>query len=129
VNRPSSLKVGAKVYDVFFDKKSWKQRSLEPGETKNGKEEDRTMGRTDHVHSKIWISPDMSEQEKRATLVHEVLHCLCWDIGVPISSFFKDDHDETEEAVVSILEPRLFAVLVDNPILFAYVAGVSEEPA
>lgn len=122
MNRPSSVRIGAKQYDISWSKKAWKQR--DPGNTREDPGEE--VGATNHLSGHIWIGPMLtSEAEKRATLMHEILHCIIWNIGLPMDTYFSDnDDDRTEENLVSALEPRLTAALADNPAVFAYISGV-----
>ena len=39
---------------------------------------DSDHGRSEYFNQRIWINPDMSEQEQESTLVHEVLHCISY---------------------------------------------------
>jgi hypothetical protein len=122
--RPETLKVGAKVYSIYYDKKSWKQRGK--GIDKN-EDDEGAVGRTDHLSSRIWISPEQGDQEARATLLHEALHCLWWNIGVSFAEYVEGlaKTNTVEEGVTMVLEPRLMAFMVDNPIALAYMASPS----
>lgn len=107
---PTHIKVGAAVYRVKSSKRAWKRRLSKSGEAHT------TRGATSvHKHT-IWTDPSGAEALVRETLLHEVLHALFDDSG-----WFAED-DENEEAIIRALSPRLYAVLVENPLLVAYLS-------
>lgn len=97
MDRPTSIKIGPSEWTIKYKK------SL--GEV---------VGLTKpHKHEiLIEIHP---EQSMRATLIHEILHAICWTYG------FYPDMDELEEAVVSVLAVPLLLLIQDNPDLVAYL--------
>lgn len=108
---PTHVKVGAAVYRVKSSKRAWKRRLSKSGEAHT------TRGATSvHKHT-IWTDPSGSEALVRETLLHEVLHALFDDSG-----WFIDNEDDNEEKVIRALSPRLYAVLVENPLLVAYLS-------
>lgn len=115
--KPRALKVGCKHYDVLWSKKAWHARVPSEGTVKDSLD----MGRTDHANGTIWISPFMGKEEQQSTLLHEVMHCLYWNMGVELSTLWSADEDEFEERMVSVMEPRLLAFLVDNPHVVRYL--------
>lgn len=111
------VKVGGKTYQVNFGKKAWATKQKE----KSSHEE--SIGITDHLEGGIYIKPGISIDETKATVLHELLHCMVWDIGLPMDKFWCAENDETEEALVSAWEPRLFALMKDNQDLFGWLMG------
>lgn len=131
VARPEYVKVGAKVYRVHWSKKAWKARLLSTAEGTKKNTDDEPIGVTHHPTSQIWIAPSQDHQEARATFIHELLHCCFWDSGRSVNSLYAFDEDadpDTEEQVVSVLEPRLTALLCDNPHVLEWLAK-SDDPA
>lgn len=115
---PTHIKVGAAVYRVRSSKKAWRRRLSKSGEAHT------TRGATSvHKHT-IWMDPSGAEALVRETLVHELLHALLDDSGCPITT-----DEENEETWIRALSPRLYAALVENPDLVAYLAEpVSPRP-
>lgn len=116
---PTHIKIGASVYRLHVDKKAWKQRLSKSGDAHT------TRGHTSTHKHEIWCDPSGAETLVRETVLHEVLHALFDDSGAPIA----DDVDQ-EEIVIRALSPRLYAVLVENPGLVAYLTEpVSPSPS
>lgn len=71
-------------------------------------------GHTDTSKRNIVIKESGNEQYDKATLLHELLHAILHEIN-----YFTND--EQEEDFVRRLEPRLLALLQDNPAIFKYL--------
>ncbi len=67
---------------------------------------------------RIILSPDHDEQQRRDTLLHEVLHALWGESGLPAIGSLTDG---LEEVIVRTLTPGLLAALRDNPTLVRYL--------
>lgn len=67
----------------------------------------------------IAIRPDMQEDRKRETLLHEAMHAA-WD-QTPL----RNKESALEEEVISALSPILFALLRDNPTVVRYLLSTS----
>lgn len=56
------------------------------------------------------------------TLMHEVLHAICWAYEVRfVDTLDKGDHPDTEERMVGILSGALAQVYRDNPELVQFI--------
>lgn len=97
---PSRLKVGPAVFRV---------------KTSTSMDD---YGSTDPKNSRIRIAGWQSPDQQAATLLHEALHAVMFVAGA--SKLLALDHD-AEERLVSLLEPWLRALLIDNPGLVAYL--------
>lgn len=111
---PRYMKVGANTYSLRITKKAWK-RLMATDVTAH-----ESCGYTSINDHEIVIDPEMSETNVKSTVVHEVIHALLEDTGVtwPLSEGI-----DQEETLCRILGPRLFAWLVDNPDLVAWIAS------
>lgn len=69
------------------------------------------FGLTDHFQAKILVMKGQTKDQLRDTVLHEVLHAICFNYGVPTTD------DETEEAILKTLTPVLLDVLCRNPEL------------
>lgn len=69
---------------------------------------DKVVGYTDYTYSVIKLEANQDSQNKRQTLVHEIVHIILWNIGY-------DDLNETEQLVVSFGNV-LYQVLKDNKL-------------
>lgn len=73
------------------------------------------MGRSSDKTGRILINPNMSEDIKAETLLHEIIHLI-----VGINSL---DNKELNESCVSILSSNLFGVLRDNKKVAERISG------
>jgi len=111
-SRPTEIWVGAKPYQVVYDKAAMDAESV--------KREHRLLGLSQHTNLRIIINNEVPEQILRDTLIHEMLHCLWIDAGM-------DELESlTEEQIISCLAPRLVSVLRVNPELLKYVGMATE---
>ena len=119
---PTYIKVGANTFRLYMTKKAWRTRLSKDGEAHT------TRGHTSIHHQKIWCDPSGAQALVRETVVHELLHALLDDSGAPIT-----EDEEHEEMWIRALSPRLYACLVENPELVAYLTEdvsprASQEP-
>jgi hypothetical protein len=70
------------------------------------------VGFIDHYEQEIYLRSDVNEQLQSETLIHELLHAVLEDSG--ITALNGQKLENIEEIVVSILSPRLSALLLDN---------------
>jgi hypothetical protein len=77
-------------------------------------EADDKLGMTRFRRSLIHISKKQSPSSERDTLLHEVLHAVCYESGL---SLVLGIGDEDEERIIRILAPWLLTVIRDNPHL------------
>lgn len=87
------IKVGHLIYEVSYDHvaDAW--------------------GATFHETSQIRISPQLSPEESKGTLLHEVIHACCNFAGI------QDKEKLDEETWISRVSPILLTVLRENPKL------------
>lgn len=76
------------------------------------------FGETDNTNSEIHVHPNQSLQNKRDTLIHEILHAILFASGAKRVLGWSA---EREEKVIRLLSPWLLAVLQDNPDLIDYL--------
>jgi hypothetical protein len=117
--RPKSISIGAKSYKVFWKESDWLHRP-------NAAKDESCWGSTDHMTLGIWINPIINEQNKRETLLHEVLHAIHGSSGGDIATEAMGHMDgvvDTEEYIVSRIESHLFGFLRDNPAALNYLLG------
>ena len=72
------------------------------------------LGFTNHITTRIVLSPNMSDTMHRVILLHEVLHAILWQNGLA-----EELGSEGEEKVVSRTAPPLLDTLLRNPKLRA----------
>lgn len=109
VQRPESLKVGAKTYRFLWDQENWDE-----GE----------YGRTNHVKLTISINTmDPAEEQQQDTVLHEVLHCIFAQIGNPANY---TQITEAEEHWVTTMTPWLHGIMKDNPVVFDFILGADD---
>lgn len=109
---PKHIKVGPYRYKV-----TWDAKGMEPFQDHSPN----AYGFSDHRQSRIAIAPNQSESSKRDTLLHEVLHCVTFVMGMG-----KTIEEMPEEELVLRLSPQLLSVLRDNPELLSYLTGGSK---
>lgn len=124
VRKPTSIKVGALTYTVHWSAEEWLER---PDEGRN--EGDWAL--TNNPKLGIWIWPELNEQNKRGSLLHEVLHTMFAVSGANVRNAVGagDEHFDIEEYTISRIEGPLYAFLIDNPEVLAYIMiGEHSEP-
>jgi hypothetical protein len=104
---PEYIKIGYKKYKV---------RNLD----KNVGDLCQAFGATSHNESLIFSDDTRDERENLNTLVHEVLHGVCFVFSLGKSK-------EEEEQIVNLLANGLVGVLIDNPELLEYINSSVEE--
>lgn len=115
---PSRVQVGHMCYDVVVDK----QRADDAGVT---------YGQSDHSKCTIVLNPDQHAHQMRDTVLHEVLHAICDQLGVNKGGAAALLDFDAEERLVSSLSPILLDTLRRNPHLHEYLLrpdGPSADP-
>lgn len=69
------------------------------------------FGETDSMGARLLIRADQHPDQKRDTLLHELLHSLVFTYGIPMGDA------ESEEVIIKSLTPVLLDVLASNPKL------------
>lgn len=70
---------------------------------------------TTHCHTQtIYLEPNLSEQKKWQTLLHETLHAVYWQCGLGED---KAIPEEAEEKIIHALSMGMYQVLKDNRFL------------
>jgi hypothetical protein len=78
------------------------------------------FGETHFKSNTIYIDPDQSEQNKRDTLWHEIMHAALWVTGMEMRMRNKENIP-TEEELVRALSTVQLQVLRENPGLVEYL--------
>jgi hypothetical protein len=78
-------------------------------------------GFTNHKDCTIVIDAELTEQMKRTTLVHEILHAITITFGGSFKPAKNTDYLDWEHFFIGIYEEPLVMVLRDNPELVAYL--------
>jgi len=107
---PSSIKVGARTYDI---------------EVVSDMDEPGLVGYTNHWKGKIQILEDLVEPVRRETLLHEVVHAGIGTFSsnhrnIANAARHPEDYD-WEEHFTDIVGSSLLMILRDNPKLVAYL--------
>jgi hypothetical protein len=116
VKKPTTVKVGALTYTVHWTAEEWLDRP------DVGREEG-DWALTNHPKLGIWIWPELEEQNKRQSLLHECLHTLFASSGADVRNSINGAGDgfDVEEYTISRLESPLMSLLIDNPEVVAYI--------
>ena len=108
---PARVVVGDHTYRVVVD-------------TRRCEQADVTYGATFPSRTEIVVSPAQASSQLRDTVLHELLHAICDDVGL---SDYRDApkdsvlSQEVEERVVRALTPAVLALLRRNPRLVTYL--------
>jgi hypothetical protein len=73
------------------------------------------FGVAHHRDQKIFIEPDIPQQKKEQTLIHEIMHAVFWQTG--LLARMKDVQGITEEEIVQALSMGLYQALNDGGML------------
>ena len=95
---PKEIKIGWRVYDI------------EQGEHRSGSCGGDLYGEINYEQNKIYIYREQDEENKRVTLLHEILHGIGFMIG---NNEFREN-----EGLITALAENLYQVIKDNPTLF-----------
>jgi hypothetical protein len=123
VKYPKHVKIGAKRYKIHWSAEDWINR---PADDKP----DSAWGLTDHKTLGMWINPELHIMNRRETLLHEILHILHACSGGDVVSEMLPKHEhssEAEEFIVSRLEAPMFAWMIDNPAVVAFIMIGADE--
>jgi hypothetical protein len=123
IKYPKRLKIGAKSYKIHWSADEWVNRPAED-------RQESCWGVTNHILLGIWINPELHPTNKRETLLHEAMHALHANSGGDIlSDMLQHSHDShgAEEFIVSRLEAPLFAFMVENPAVLAFIVVGADE--
>lgn len=66
------------------------------------------IGLIDHMQNKIYIKKSLSEDKKKVTLIHEILHGILSQLG------FDDEHDN--EHLIDSLSTAIYQVFKSNSL-------------
>jgi len=100
--RPKEIKIGCFTYKVKYKRTTGKN-----------------LGLTDLSKKQITIWKHDNKEVLRETLMHEILHVLMEDVVASVEE--KKDLEDKEEAIVRLVNPRLFQVFKDNPNLVEFL--------
>jgi hypothetical protein len=124
VVKPTQIKVGALIYTVHWTAEEWMNRP-DVGRAEGD------WALTNHPKLGIWIWPELNEQNKRGTLLHEALHTLFAVSGADVRNAINAAGEgfDVEEYTISRIENPLLSFLIDNPEVVAYIMiGEQSEP-
>jgi hypothetical protein len=96
---PKKIKIGYSNYTIV------QQSELVHG---RGKKKEELMGLCESQQGRIQICSNQGKQEFANTVLHEVMHAICWSQGLKLN-------DKVEEAVVTQLTNGLCTLFKDNP--------------
>jgi Zn-dependent peptidase ImmA (M78 family) len=96
---PKKLKIGGFIWKVI--------------ESKDISYEGNCYGSTHFDSQTIYLNPDIPQQKKTETLLHEIIHACMWQCGLN-RTFSIKDKEITEEDVVQPLSMILYQVFKDN---------------
>ena len=114
---PDTITVGTVTYTISTDPDEWMRH--EHSAQRKG-----DYGFTNYLSARILINPDQTDDVRRLTLWHEVMHAVIETIaGSANFTQLGDDKEAAEESVVRTLEHGTLAVLRDNPALVGYLTS------
>lgn len=79
--------------------------------------EKRISGEARLMRNEIGCVPVLPASKMGNTMLHEILHCICWHHGI-------DEDDAKEEQYVTLISNGLCSVMIDNPEFFAWLNKV-----
>jgi hypothetical protein len=74
------------------------------------------LGEVDHIEQTIRLSSSLKPHRKAETLLHEILHCLLFEMG--------EMELHGNEPFINMLSATLVQVLRDNPGLLAFLGNL-----
>ena len=96
---PKKLKIGGFTWNVKLESSTTSEQGL--------------FGATHFPSQTIYIQPDITPQKQEHTLIHEVLHAIFWQNGLP--RIMADD--KQEEMIINSVSFGIHAFLKDNGLL------------
>lgn len=116
MKRPQYVDIGPYRWDITYDKTGLELKHL----ARLGVGD--VHGLTIHSELRIIIEDGLNDQFLKDTVLHEILHALCYthNIDVPFSMEEKD-RDEREEKLVAALSTALLDVMQRNPHIFKWL--------
>lgn len=81
-----------------------------------------SYGEFDHRKNTITISKDLSDLDYSCTLIHEIVHAVCYYYGLTQSGQPLDTENK-EEIVVNNISNGLTSVLKENPFILKLLAN------
>lgn len=123
VSYPQSVRIGAKSYKIYWDAINWMNRP-------ESDKEDGAWAMTNHPKLGIWVSPELHPENKRESLLHEILHCLYAASGGDTRNITMNhaaDSLDIEEYTISRLEAPMMAWMIDNPEVLAFIVIGADE--
>jgi hypothetical protein len=109
---PKLVQVGAFTFEVRCKQGHMNRKRLDADQASR-------IGNADYWRQTLDIAPDVADDQKRVTLLHEVIHA-CYMAGGRSNSA-----ELGEEAVIEFLAPMLLDTLRRNPDVAAYLLAVT----
>jgi hypothetical protein len=98
------IKVGGRNYHIKY-KTALNEQTF--------KEHDKAYAFVDYINSEIVLRSDVSEDFLKENLIHEILHALLDNSGIP---------EENLDKTIQILSPRIHAFITDNPEFLKFIS-------
>ena len=108
---PKRVKVGPFNFDIKCDKESIDSAKVEFDSLD-------ALGFMSTVDQTIYIDPEMQDDMKSETLMHEILHAICMATGISNAFESKD-----EENFISTISPMLLDTLRCNNEVADFILG------
>ena len=80
------------------------------------KEEGGIHGSTHYKKQKIFLDPEISQQKKEQTLLHEIMHAIWWQTGL-WERYKEEPTKKIEEEIIHALSMGIYQVLKENRFL------------
>lgn len=116
-DRPTEVWIGPHHYDIIYDEAELGLQAMDDGS-------DPAWAHISFVKGQITLDPRRPESGIRDSLIHEILHGVWHNVGLPASS--ADLGGYNEEIVVNALATQLMQVLRMNPTLLDYMVSSKE---
>ena len=109
---PDKVKVGAFWYGIRVASKEEEELLKAKGR----------QAECDYVKLEITLSPILTGMSQRESLLHEILHANCRDRFMPGDT-------TSNEVDIYLTSMGLFQIMVDNPEVVRFIAGLGEPAA
>jgi hypothetical protein len=98
LNIPNKVKIGWRTYDI------------EQGEHRSAECGGDLYGEIRYEQNKIYLYDKQDEENKKVTLLHEILHGIAYMIG--------NDEFRKDEGLITALSESFYQIMKDNPEIF-----------
>jgi hypothetical protein len=84
--------------------------------------DDAVYGMSSSKLGRILLSKELSPDQMRETLIHEVLHAI-WKQTSLVDRYPDQDEDSEGEKIIKDLSPRIYQWIMDNPEVIEWLAS------